>query len=84
MKRTFDQLFAEIVGENIMAPTQQTQPQTQQPTQPQTQQPTNTPTQQQSPDIKKLSAELAGITDAAQIEKVLAGLLNPNAANKQA
>lgn len=84
MKKTFDQLFNEIVGENLMQPAKPNtatatpaQNTAQQPTQP-------SAPQQQGSDIKTISAQLAKLTDANEIEKVLAQLLNPNAANKPA
>lgn len=86
MKKTFDQLFSEIVGENIMQPTKPATTPTAvaQNTTQQTQQPAQPSTPQQGQDIKTLSAQLAKLTDANEIEKVLAQLLNPNAANKPA
>lgn len=85
MKKTFDQLFSEIVGENLMQPAKPNttaptpgQNTAQQPAQP------STPQQQQGSDIKTISAQLAKLTDADEIEKVLAQLLTPNAANKPA
>ena len=84
MMKTFDQLFNEIVGENLMQPAKPNtatatpaQNTAQQPTQP-------SAPQQQGSDIKTISAQLAKLTDANEIEKVLAQLLNPNAANKPA
>lgn len=84
MTKTFDQLFSEIVGENLMQPAK---PNTTAPTPGQStaQQPAQPSTpQQQGSDIKTISAQLAKLTDANEIEKVLAQLLNPNAANKPA
>ena len=55
MKKTFDQICADILGENIMAPTKPTQQAGQQPQQSQPQQ---TPQQQQSEEVPEEIANL--------------------------
>ena len=92
MTKTFDQICNGILGEMVTPtapnlvqkpgqPAQQTgQPPAQQQTgQPPAQQTQNTQNSQ-TPDLKKISAEFAKLTDASQIEKLLTGLINPNAA----
>lgn len=79
MKKSFDQLFNEIVGENLMQGTQQQPQQGQQPQQPA--QPANN---NQAPNIKELATQLASINKADEIEAILNKLVNPNAANQPA
>ena len=91
MTKTFDQICNRILGEMITTPTmapgqppkpgQPAQQTGQPPAQQQTGQPPAQQTQNpQAPDLKKISAEMAKLTDASQIEKILTGLINPNAA----
>ena len=84
MKKTFDELCAAILGEMLTQDQQQNQQQNSpttpaQPNQPQ--QPQQQTTQQQSPNIKELATQLAGINKAEEIEAILNKLVNPNAAN---
>jgi hypothetical protein len=93
MKKTFDQLFNEIVGENVVnTPPQQgnqQQPQQNQQQQNNQQQPQQNQQKYQQAssankpalDLEQLSAELAKINDASKIKELLAGLI-PNAGNK--
>jgi len=83
MKKTFDELFNEIVGEaivNTQAPQQQqNQQQPQQNQQKYQQNPTaNNP---QSQDLDKLAAEMAKMQDASKIKALLDTLLNPKPGN---
>jgi hypothetical protein len=88
MKKTFDQLFSEIVGENIINSQQQSQPQQQNnqvqqtPQQPQQKYQQTPSTNKPAPDLDQLSAELAKINDATKIKELLAGIINSNAGNK--
>ena len=83
MKKTFDELCAAILGEMLTQDQQQNSSTT--PAQPnQPQQPQQQTTQQQSPNIKELATQLAGINKAEEIEAILNKLVNPNAANQPA
>ena len=89
MTKTFDQICNRILGEMVtpaapnlvQKPGQPAQQTGQPPAQQQAGQPPAQQTQNaQTPDLKKISAEFAKLTDASQIEKILTGLINPNAA----
>lgn len=81
MKKTFDQICANILGEMVTPTTPNATPgQPQKPQTPVAQQASG----QQTPDIKKISADLAKLTDANAIEKLLTGLLNPKTAQQNA
>ena len=93
MKKTFDELFNEIVGEaivNTQAPQQQQNQQQPQQNQQNQQQPQQnqqkyqqnpTANNPQSQDLDKLAAEMAKMQDASKIKALLDTLLNPKPGN---